>query len=188
VDAEEKNLVNDLHSQYPSALEQMMDRYGNSVYGLVSRVLAGAGRAEDIEECISDVFLAAWRRIEQYDTEKGSLKTWVLLLAKYLALDARRKLLRRPGMEELQERASIGSSLEETVISKEVSMEMTALVNALPEPDRTIFYRRYFYYESVEQISISLGTTSKAVENRLYRLRKAFKNKLIERRSESTYG
>jgi RNA polymerase sigma-70 factor (ECF subfamily) len=91
-------------------------------------------------------------------------------------------------MEELRERASIGISLEETVIYKEVSMEMTALVNALPEPDRTIFYRRYFYYESVEQISIGLGTTSKAVENRLYRLRKTFKNKLIEGRFETTYG
>jgi RNA polymerase sigma-70 factor (ECF subfamily) len=188
VDAEEKNLVNDLHSQYPSALEQMMDRYGNSVYGLVSRVLAGAGRAEDIEECISDVFLAAWRRIEQYDSEKGSFKTWVLLLAKYLALDARRKLLRRPGMEELRDRMILGQSLEETVISKEVSMEMTALVNALPEPDRTIFYRRYFYYESIEQISSALEMTSKAIENRLYRLRKIFKIILNERRSETTYG
>jgi RNA polymerase sigma-70 factor (ECF subfamily) len=188
VDTDEKNLVNALHGQNPSALEQLMDRYGNSVYGLVSRVLAGTGRAEDIEECISDVFLAAWRRFEQYDTEKGSLKTWVLLLAKYLALDARRKLLRRPGMEVLRDRASIGSSLEETVISKEVSMEMIDLVNALPEPDRTIFYRRYFYYESVVQISIGLGMTSKAIENRLYRLRKTFKNKLFERRSETTYG
>jgi RNA polymerase sigma-70 factor, ECF subfamily len=188
VDAEDKNLVNALHGQNPSALEHLMDKYGNSVYGLISRVLAGAGRAEDIEECVSDVFLAVWRRIEQYNIEKGSLKTWVLLLAKYSALDARRKLLRRPGMEELRERVSIGISLEETVISKEVSMEMTALVNALPEPDRTIFYRRYFYYESIEQISIGLGTTSKAVENRLYRLRKTFKDKLNERRFETTYG
>jgi hypothetical protein len=38
------------------------------------------------------------------------------------------------------------------------------------------------------QISIGLGMTSKAIENRLYRLRKTFKNKLFERRSETTYG
>ncbi|MBC8080224.1 MAG: sigma-70 family RNA polymerase sigma factor [Gorillibacterium sp.] len=165
-----------------------MGMYGNSVYGLVNRIIAGAGRTEDIEECVSDVFLAAWRRIDHYDMEKGSLKTWILLLTKYMALDARRKLLRRQGEEELKDRSTIGESLEEIVISKEASMEMIARVNALTEPDRTIFYKRYFYYESVEQISIGLGMTIKAVENRLYRARKIFKSQRSERRSDITYG
>jgi RNA polymerase sigma-70 factor (ECF subfamily) len=137
-----------------------------------------------VEESVSDVFLSAWRRIDQYNTNKGSLKTWILLLAKYSALDARRKLLRRPGMEQFEDRTSMDASLEETVISKETSTEMISMVNALPEPDRTIFYRRYFYYESVEEISKGLGLTSKAVENRLYRLRKTFKDKLSAGRQE----
>jgi RNA polymerase sigma-70 factor (ECF subfamily) len=180
-------LVIALRSQSASALEQLMDRYRNSVYGLVNRVLAGAGRTEDMEECVSDVFLAAWRRIEQFDSEKGSLKTWVLLLTKYLALDTRRKLLKRPGMEELRDKVDIRESLEETVISKEASKEMIKQINELSEPDRTIFYRRYYYYESVEQISISLSLTSKAIESRLYRLRKMFKEKLNEWGSDTTY-
>ena len=179
--------MNALRSQSPLALEQLMDRYGNSVYGLISRILSGFAREEDIEECVSDVFLEAWSRIERFDAEKGSLRTWVLLLSKYKALDVRRKLLRLTRMEELGGNASVGESLEETIISKEVSSEILRLINTLPETDRTIFYRRFFYYESVEQISIHLGLTSKAVENRLYRTRKIFKDKLIERRNEITY-
>jgi RNA polymerase sigma-70 factor, ECF subfamily len=188
VDAEEIKLMNALRSQCPSALEQLMDRYGNSVYGLVSRILAGIGQTEDMEECVSDVFLATWKRIEQYDAEKGSLRTWILLLAKYLALDARRKLLRQPGMEEFIDKVSRGQSLEETVLTKEAMVEMTAWANSLPDPDRTIFYRRYYYYESVEQIAIELKLTSKAVENRLYRLRKSLKSSLNERRLDTYYG
>jgi RNA polymerase sigma-70 factor, ECF subfamily len=188
MNTEDQNLVEALRKELPSALEQLMDRYGNRVYGLVNRVMAGAGRAQDVEECVSDVFLSVWRRIDQYDKNKGSLKTWILLLAKYSALDARRKLLRHPGMEQFDERTSTDANLEETVISKEASTEMISMVIALPEPDRTIFYRRFFYYESVEEISKVLGLTSKAVENRLYRLRKMFKDKLRAGRQEKTYG
>lgn len=188
MDTEDQNLVDALRNQHPSVLEQLMDKYGNAVYGLVSRVMAGAGRTEDVEECVSDVFVAVWRRIDHFEPEKGSLKTWILLLAKYSALDARRKLLRRPEMEQFEDRTVMGTSLEETIISKEASMEMVSIVNLLSEPDRTIFFRRFFYYESLEKISKGLGLTSKAVENRLYRLRKTFKHKLSEVRSEKNHG
>ncbi|NOU98806.1 sigma-70 family RNA polymerase sigma factor [Paenibacillus planticolens] len=181
---DDQHLANALRRRLPSALEGLMDRYGNGVYGLVNRILAGAGQTEDVEECVSDVFLAAWRRIDEYDEEKGSFRTWLLILAKYSALDARRKLLRRPGAGPFEDRVADGASVEDKVITKEASAEMIALVNDLPEPDRTIFYRRYFYYESVEQISRGLSLTGKAVENRLYRLRKMFKAKLGEGRLE----
>ncbi|SEC58829.1 hypothetical protein SAMN05443246_4624 [Paenibacillus sp. GP183] len=46
MNTEDQNLVEALRNELPSALEQLMDRYGNGVYGLVSRVMAGAGRAE----------------------------------------------------------------------------------------------------------------------------------------------
>ncbi|MDF2720634.1 MAG: hypothetical protein K0Q59_309 [Paenibacillus sp.] len=177
---DEQQLAEGLRQHRPSALERLMDTYGQGVYGLVSRILAGAGQAEDVEECVSDVFLSAWRRIGEYDREKGSLRTWLLILAKYAALDARRKLLRSPGAEPFEDRDKAGANVEEAVISKEANAELIATVNALPEPDRTIFYRRYFYYETVEQIANGLRLTGKAVENRLYRLRKRFKAKLGE--------
>ncbi|TJY41992.1 sigma-70 family RNA polymerase sigma factor [Cohnella pontilimi] len=181
MDTEEQVLVDALRNHRTMALERLMDQFGNSVYGLVSRILAGTGRVEDTEECVSDVFVTAWRRIDQFDSTRGTLKTWLLVLAKYIALDVRRKLLRQPGTVEIDASESSGENIEEAVLSKEASMEMRNMVNALTEPDRTIFYKRYFYYESVEQIAKALGITNKAVENRLYRIRKEFKEKLQER-------
>ncbi|QNK58823.1 sigma-70 family RNA polymerase sigma factor [Paenibacillus sp. PAMC21692] len=183
---EEQQLVDALRHRLPSGLESLMEKYGNLVYGLVRRILAGAGRTEDVEECVSDVFLAAWKRIDEYDMTKGTLRTWLLILAKYAALDARRKLLRHQVMQSFDGHAAAaaGASVEENVITKEASAELLALVNALPEPDKSLFYRRYFFYESIEQISQGLNLTVKAVESRLYRLRKWFKVKLGERRAE----
>ncbi|WP_214627712.1 sigma-70 family RNA polymerase sigma factor [Paenibacillus agaridevorans] len=182
---EEQQLVDALRHRLPSGLGSLMEKYGDVVYGLVRRVLAGAGRTEDVEECVSDVFLAAWKRIDEYDMTKGTLRTWLLILAKYAALDTRRKLLRHQVMQSFDGHAAApGESVEEKVITKEASAELLALVNALPEPDKSLFYRRYFFYESIEQISQGLNLTVKAVESRLYRLRKWFKAKLGDRRAE----
>ncbi|GBG10445.1 hypothetical protein PAT3040_05178 [Paenibacillus agaridevorans] len=181
---EEQQLVDALRHRLPSGLESLMEKYGDVVYGLVRRVLAGAGRTEDVEECVSDVFLAAWKRINEYDMTKGTLRTWLLILAKYAALDTRRKLLRHQVMQSFDGHAAAGASVEEKVLTKEASAELLALVHALPEPDKSLFYRRYFSYESIEQISQGLNLTVKAVESRLYRLRKWFKAKLGERRAE----
>jgi len=184
MDRDELHLADALRRRQPSALERLMDIHGNTVYGLVNRILSGAGRPEDVEECVSDVFMASWKRINEFDEKKGTLRTWLLIIAKYSALDARRKLLRIPEAEPFEGQAKSSKSVEETVLSKTASAEMLQLVNALPEPDRTIFYKRYYYYESVEQIARGLKLTGKAVENRLYRLRKMFRDKMSTGRLE----
>lgn len=44
-------------------------------------------------------------------------------------------------------------------------------VNALPEGDRVLFYRKYYYRQSTAQIARETGLSPRAVEGRLYRLR-----------------
>ncbi|RTE03523.1 sigma-70 family RNA polymerase sigma factor [Paenibacillus whitsoniae] len=180
----DQHLAAALRLRSPSALGDLMDHYGSVVYGLVGRILAGTCQPEDVEECVSDVFLKAWRRIEEYDATKGSLRTWLLILAKYAALDARRKLMKKQETASLEEHVVSGDSVENQVLSKETAAEIINMVNELPEPDRTIVYRRYFYYESIEQIAKGLELTAKAIENRLYRLRKMLKTKLGGGREE----
>ena len=53
-------------------------------------------------------------------------------------------------------------------------------VSELPEPDREIFIRRYFYCERVKAIALRLGLSPKAVENKLFRGKQKLKALLIE--------
>ncbi|ULO05095.1 sigma-70 family RNA polymerase sigma factor [Paenibacillus sp. 19GGS1-52] len=168
-------------SREMQALEEAIDIFGPSVQALVRRVLSGAGSSEDVEECVSDVFWAAWHDIESYDENRASFRTWLLVLTKYKALDLRRKLIRRcDEITMLGEVAEIRSpySTEYHVISRESSRELIGFVRGMSEPDRSLFWRRYFYYESLDELAALFDLSKKAIESRLYRCRLALKQKL----------
>lgn len=171
-------LVEQLKRRDAAGLGRLMDMYGAHVLGLVTRMLHGVCPKEDIEECVSDAFIAGWHRIEEYDSGRGTLKTWLLILAKYKALDYRRKRTIRPDMQVLEEDSPDRANTEHAVLMKEEQEELIRLIDSLDEPDRTIFYKRYFYYESLDTIAESLGLTRKAVESRLGRTRKRLKQRL----------
>lgn len=163
------------------ALEEAIDVFGPSVQALVRRVLSGAGSSEDVEECVSDVFWAAWHNIESYEESRASFRTWLLVLTKYKALDLRRKLIRRGGeITMLREVDEIRSqySTEHHVISRESSRELIGFVRGMSEPDRSLFWHRYFYYESLDELAALFGLSKKAIESRLYRCRMALKQVL----------
>jgi len=121
-----ENVVEELKKKNPDALEYSMDTYGAAVYWLVYRVLVGMGRPEDIEECVSDVYVSAWQGVDSYDPQKGTLKTWILILAKYKALDWCRKLGRTPAVADSGnlDEAGTGNMVEQSVLSAEEKQEL----------------------------------------------------------------
>lgn len=168
----------ELKKRNPLALEFVMDHYGSAIYNLIQRILGDIARKEDVEECTSDAFVAVWHKIDEYDQAKGSFRTWLLILAKYKALDYRRKLRRLPATETLDIDPPDDSELEEKLLSQEALKEAVRIVNTLQEPDRSLFYKRYFYYETLDQLALQYGLTKKAVENRLFRCRSSLKQQL----------
>lgn len=91
-------LIAGLRARDSTALALLVSTFATPVYRLVHRLLAEIGNEQDVEECASDVFHAAWLRIEQVDPARAPLKTWLLVLARYQALEQRRTLLRRAGL------------------------------------------------------------------------------------------
>ncbi|MFF2483802.1 sigma-70 family RNA polymerase sigma factor [Paenibacillus sp. NPDC058071] len=178
---ENRKWVKGFKSRDKRVLEEAIDILGPSVHALVRRVLSGAGSAEDAEECVSDVFMAAWQSIENYEESRASFRTWLLVLTKYKALDLRRKLLRNGGERlMLQDAEALQSpcSTEQHALARESNREVIDFVQKMSEPDRSLFWRRYFYYESLDELAATFGLTKKAIEGRLYRSRNALKQAL----------
>ena len=84
-----------LVEQNPRALEALMMRYSREMSYFIRVVLDGIGTSQDAEECASDLFIVAWQDIGSYDPGRGSLRTWLTMRAKYIALDRRRQVQRR---------------------------------------------------------------------------------------------
>lgn len=160
-----------------AALEKLIKLYAPDVYKLVNRILSNLGGPADVEECCGDVFVAAWEKRCQYDPARAGLRTWVLILARYKALDYRRKLARSSETIPFQDTASPGTP-EDSLLAGEERAAVMQTLSALPRAEREILYRRYYLEESVESIAAGLGISRGAADNRLWRARSALKKAL----------
>jgi RNA polymerase sigma factor (sigma-70 family) len=59
------------------------------VYGLALRILK---RSQHAEEVVQETFWQVWRQAPRFDPDRGSVKTWVLTMARSRALDSLRRI------------------------------------------------------------------------------------------------
>lgn len=126
-----------------------------------------------MEEVISDVFVALWRSADTVHSPKGFLGTTARNLAKnkaraqQLTLPLDDQILRLEGltMEDLWERRELASAVKQAVLQ-------------MGQPDRDIFLRFYYYYQSLEEISTQMAIPLSTVKSRLRRGRSKLENTL----------
>src|SRR5207302_10616960 len=91
----DEDLAQRLQARDLEALETLISRYSREVFYFIRLVLDGVGVAQDAEECVNDLFVAVWQEIDSFDPGRGTLRTWLTMRSKYIALDLRRQLWRR---------------------------------------------------------------------------------------------
>ena len=167
-------------------IDYIVDLYSDKISYIVNSILKGYSNKEDIEECISDVFISVYNYIHTYDNKKGKFETFVFIKAKYIALDYKRKIIKKKEYEKIKEDRLLKineniayESAEKEVIKKEKLKDIANFINNLKEPDKTYFYLKYFINMESKEIAKKYNTTLRSVENRLYRCRLALK-KIID--------
>src|SRR5438309_2306997 len=87
----DQDLVRAFSRHDPGAADVLYDRFAPRVFGLGMVMLGNPSQAEDL---VQDTFVKVWRKAESFDAKRGSLDTWVLLVARSLAIDLiRRRVL-----------------------------------------------------------------------------------------------
>jgi DNA-directed RNA polymerase specialized sigma24 family protein len=79
------------------ALADVFDQLASSVYGGALRVVANGSAAQDV---VQDVFVELWSHPDRYDPAAGSLRTYLIVLARHRAVDLMRSELRRVARQE----------------------------------------------------------------------------------------
>ena len=67
---------------------------------------------------------------------------------------------------------------EERLLRKERRKELLDAIAQLSQQDRLIFYRKYYYLQTTAQIASEIGMTERAIEGRLYRIKKRLRKLL----------
>lgn len=179
----DEEILRRLKARDPAGLSALVDAYAGPVYALAARILDGFGSQQDVEECASDAFYAAWERVGGFDSARAPLKTWLLMLAKYAALERRRHLSAgQPGLDLAEVEPWVtepGAGPEEQLATAERRAELQQALDALAPVDRELVYRRYFVGERVDRVAGDLGLTRQAADNRLWRARKQLREFLL---------
>lgn len=94
----DEDLARRLQERDLDAFETLIARYSREIFYFIRIVLDGVGVAQDAEECVNDLFITVWQEIDSFDSERGTLHTWLTMRAKFIALDRRRQLCRRQSL------------------------------------------------------------------------------------------
>lgn len=178
--AQEERLLLMLKQRKRGALERAIDTYTPYVSVVIYNTAGASLAKEDIEEVVSDVFIALWKNAETLDFSKGSLRAYLASAARNTA---KNKLRTVKASEELNENiVSLSQEPSENAEEQERRKLLLSLIKELGEPDSEIFLRYYWYEEKISYISAVTGVKAATVKTKLSRGREKLKKMLCKRR------
>lgn len=155
-----------------TALGALYDEHAPILLGIARRMLRGVEEAEDL---VHDVFLEAWRRANDFDPNRGSVRTWLVLRTRSRALDRlksghARKVVRQSDENEPEpESGGLTVSPDRTRVRVAIAQ--------LPDDQRDVLLLGYFAGMSSSEIalhlSIPVGTVKSRTAAGLKKLRSA---------------
>ena len=167
------------------AIEETDRKYGNYCYTVADNILMSR---EASEECVSDTWLRAWNSMPPQ--RPGVLRAFLAKITRNLAFDryrARKAAKRGNGameavLDELAECADPSHSwnAEAAYEAKELGEAINRFAMNLPERERSLFVRRYFFAEDIAVIAKKYRMTENNVTVSLSRIRKKLRKELTE--------
>ena len=145
-------------------------------------VIGGALPREDVEEAVSDTFVALWRAAATLDEAQTSLRAYLAAIARNKARD---RLHRKRDELPLQEAGGGlpgGEDPAEAAVRRDEAAAVRLLLEQMREPDRTIFILHYYYGQTLAEISAALKINLSTVKAKLARGRERLRGRLAEGR------
>jgi RNA polymerase sigma-70 factor (ECF subfamily) len=164
-----------------SAAEALYERYARRVYGL-GKVMLGEDQAS--QDLVQDTFVKIWRNVDRFDPERGRLDTWVLMMARTLALDSlRRRVTESRSLEALGRPAEHSGEAgpEEIAVAADMGSRARVAMASLPSEQRAALELAYFGGKTSAEVAdmegIPVGTAKTRIRAGLMRLRESLEEK-----------
>ena len=158
-----------------SAVTVTQEKYNAYLLKIAYNIL---NNHEDSEESVNDTYMSAWNTIPP---EKPNVfSAFLSKITRYISLNRYRsgKAEKRGGgeidaaFEEIEECVPDKSNIYDEIETKELAEIISEYLKKLPETERKIFVCRYYYLDSLSDISKQFGFSKSKVASMLHRTRK----------------
>lgn len=157
------------------ALGHLYDRYSSLLLATAIRILGGRREAEDL---VHDVLMEVWQKCGDYDPDRGSVRTWVLIRLRSRALDRCRRA-GRVKIETIEDRTldELGPAHGEEPGQNLDHGRVRRALQELPTAQRQVLELAYFEglsaSEIAERLAVPIGTVKSRTAAGLAKLRAA---------------
>lgn len=162
------------------AIRETSLKYGRLCTYVAQNILSSR---EDSEECVNDTYFAVWNAIP--DQRPNRFSAFISRITRNLALKkyeylsaAKRNPAAIASLEELGDCVSGTESPEAEMESRRTSTAIERFLWRQDEEKRTIFIRRYWYFDSIENICKGTGFSQSKVKSTLYEMRRKLRKHL----------
>jgi RNA polymerase sigma factor (sigma-70 family) len=177
----EEELIQQIRQKDQKAFSYLYDNYSRALFGAVHAIVNDKEESEDI---LQKTFLKIWNGFSSYDPEKGRLYTWMLNIARNLAIDSTRS-------KQGKMRSKIQST-DENVYKFENCLRATdqshdtiglkSILEKLKDDHKQIidlaYFEGYTQEEMAIQLQIPIGTIKTRVRQALLKLRELTKKEI----------
>ncbi len=139
----------------------------------------------DAEECVNDAFLGAWNTIPPQ--KPNPLLAYICRIVRNLSIkkyhantSIKRNSFYDVALDELEECLASSSNVENELAAKNLTLLLDSFLDTLDKENRMMFVRRYWYADSIPDITARFQMSSNNVAVRLFRTREKLQNYLRE--------
>ena len=173
---EDAKIIELYNARNELAVVETERKFGKMLFSIAMNVLSNR---EASEETVNDTYGKAWNKIPP--EKPDFLGAWLGKITRNLSIIRWRKnrAQKRSGIEtmlsELEECIPSSENIETESESKEITAAINRWLETLKKEERILFLRRYWFGDSVAELSEKSKIPPKKLSSKMFRLRKNLK-------------
>ncbi len=179
---EDNDIIQLYWDRCEKAITETKNKYSRFLFHIAGAILQNR---QDMEEAENETYLRVWNAVPA--DRPSHFSAYLAKIMRRICIDTYRKQSAEKrgaseytvSLEELEECVPGGGDPADEAQLRALSQDIDRFLDTLPNRDRYIFIRRYFYAESINEIADSLHLTQSNVKVILSRTRQKLRSFLI---------